>query len=126
MIFQLCAEEGTEGEENVDAVEEGAGHMEEDDDRDEADHMHEDHKKKDFKQNKALPPEAKAALASGTLQLPYSNRFPFSPIVKCKGGCSDNVYCRLVVCFPTASLTQVWRGSEKGVRERSRRFFRNS
>lgn len=48
------------------------------------------------KKKKALPSDARAALASGALVLPYSNRFPLPPVVTCKGGCQDDVYCRLV------------------------------
>ncbi|KAG0566079.1 hypothetical protein KC19_7G037000 [Ceratodon purpureus] len=47
----------------------------------------------DSKKKKALPADAKAALASGALVLPYSNHFPLPPVVTCKGGCSDDVYC---------------------------------
>ena len=53
----------------------------------------------DSKKNKTLPSDKRAALASGALVLPYSNHFPLPPVVSCKGGCSDDVYCRLVFLF---------------------------
>lgn len=51
------------------------------------------------KKKKALPSDARSALESGALELPYSDRFPLPDVVPCKGGCSDDVYCRFVVLF---------------------------
>ncbi|XP_024391830.1 histone-lysine N-methyltransferase ATXR2 isoform X1 [Physcomitrium patens] len=45
------------------------------------------------KKKKALPSDARSALESGALELPYSDRFPLPDVVPCKGGCSDDVYC---------------------------------
>jgi hypothetical protein len=53
----------------------------------------------DSKKKKALSSDARVALASGALVLPYNNQFPLPPVVTCKGGCSDDVYCRLVFLF---------------------------
>jgi len=50
----------------------------------------------DSTKKKALPSDARTALASGTLVLPYSNQFPLPHVVTCKGGCLDDVYCRLL------------------------------
>ena len=58
----------------------------------------------DLKKKKALPADAKAALASGALVLPYNNHFPVPPVETCKGGCSDDVYCRLVFLFQINSV----------------------
>ncbi|KAG0568052.1 hypothetical protein KC19_7G182800 [Ceratodon purpureus] len=45
------------------------------------------------KMKKALPSDARSALARGALVLPYSNQFPLPPVVTCKGGCQDDVHC---------------------------------
>ncbi len=55
----------------------------------------------DSKMKKALPSDARSALARGALVLPYSNQFPLPPVVTCKGGCQDDVYCRLLFLFRT-------------------------
>lgn len=86
-MFLSASEEELENNDNMDA------------DGQESSHMDEDEERQGFccggspKEKMALPLEARAALASGILRLPYSDWFPLPPVVKCKGGCTEDVYC---------------------------------
>jgi hypothetical protein len=88
-------EEGSE--EDMDRDEDVGHYMDEEEERDMTSHMDEDNEncgcERSTKPKKALPPEALAALASGGLQLPHVEHFVLPPVVKCKGGCSEDIYC---------------------------------
>jgi hypothetical protein len=90
-------EEGSE--EDMDRDEDVGHYMDEEEERDMTSHMDEDNEncgcERSTKPKKSLPPEALAALASGGLQLPHVEHFVLPPVVKCKGGCSEDIYCRL-------------------------------
>ena len=89
-MFFSAAEEELENDDNMDADGQESSHM------DEGEEQHGFCCGGSSKEKMALPLEARAALASGTLRLPYSDRFPLPPVVKCKGGCTEDVYCRSV------------------------------
>ncbi|CAM6078619.1 unnamed protein product [Sphagnum tenellum] len=88
-------EEGSE--KDMDRDEDVGHYMDEEEERDMTSHMDEDNEncgcERSTKPKKALPPEALAALASGGLQLPHVEHFVLPPVVKCKGGCSEDIYC---------------------------------
>jgi hypothetical protein len=90
-------EEGSE--EDMDRDEDVGHYMDKEEERDTTSHMDEDNEncgcERSTKPKKSLPPEALAALASGGLQLPHVEHFVLPPVVKCKGGCSEDIYCRL-------------------------------
>lgn len=98
MDLNIFADE--EGSDEDMGRDEDVGHyMDEEEERDMTSHMDEDNEncgcERSTKPKKALPPEALAALASGGLQLPHVEHFVLPPVVKCKGGCSEDIYCRL-------------------------------
>jgi hypothetical protein len=45
---------------------------------------------------KPIPAKLVTALLNGEISLPERELFPLPPIVNCLGGCSEDVFCRLV------------------------------